>query len=236
MRILVASPAGEAVALALSQLAPDAAVFVATEPKSLHEAIADTVRFDVVVSDLVWNNPGLEFAFDGLDVVNMLIATDRLAPVVVAAQGVSLEEEFLQEAARHPQVVGLYQKSNGVPSLLSAVREAAIGRSMLQERPDADPPPLFELFRGQRGETAGRLAGAIAAGRASDAISLARAAQVGVNTANKVASTYLGPIIRLRGEHDPDLSLTLATVYRWCGLHARYLVSWCRRHGHADVL
>ena len=52
----------------------------------------------------------------------------------------------------------------------------------------------------------------------------------------KVAEKYLGPLIRERGEHAEGLPLTTQTVYRWCGEHARYLISWCRRNGHGDVL
>ncbi|WP_157114955.1 hypothetical protein [Nocardia niwae] len=39
-----------------------------------------------------------------------------------------------------------------------------------------------------------------------------------------------------RGESDSSGEITPAVVYRWRGLHARYLVSWCRRNGHAEVL
>jgi hypothetical protein len=80
------------------------------------------------------------------------------------------------------------------------------------------------------------MAGAIAAGRAANHDTLATAAKCSRNTAVKVAEKYLGPLIRERGEHAGDLPLTTQTVYRWCGEHARYLISWCRRNGHADVL
>ena len=30
--------------------------------------------------------------------------------------------------------------------------------------------------------------------------------------------------------------MTLPAIYRWCGLHAHYLISWCRRNGHDDVV
>jgi hypothetical protein len=80
------------------------------------------------------------------------------------------------------------------------------------------------------------MAGAIAAGRAANHDTLATAAKCSRNTAVKVAEKYLGPLIRERAEHADDLPLTTQTVYRWCGEHSRYLISWCRRNGHADVL
>lgn len=45
-----------------------------------------------------------------------------------------------------------------------------------------------------------------------------------------------GRIIAQRREHESHGELTPAVVYRWCGLHARYLMSWCRRNGHTEVL
>jgi hypothetical protein len=29
--------------------------------------------------------------------------------------------------------------------------------------------------------------------------------------------------------------MTPEVIYRWCGEHARYILSWCRRNGHADI-
>ncbi|WP_043725573.1 response regulator [Nocardia asiatica] len=236
MRILVASPLGKVIAPALTQALQDAVVIVAPDRRSVQEAITATFVFDVVVADLVWNNPALEFSFDGLDVVNMLAKVNRLAPVLMATQGHSMEQDLLDEARLRPEVAGVYAKSSGVEALLSAIQAAAVGAKAGVDAAPASSTPLYSFFSGQRGSTAGRLAGAIAAGRASDAPSLARAARVGVNTANKVTSTYLGPIIVQRGEHETGLPMTLGAVYRWCGLHARYLTSWCRRNGHADVL
>jgi hypothetical protein len=42
-------------------------------------------------------------------------------------------------------------------------------------------------------------------------------------------------LIRERGEHSPALKMTPEAVYRWCGEHAAYILSWCRRHGHEDM-
>lgn len=76
----------------------------------------------------------------------------------------------------------------------------------------------------------------VASGNASDNATIAEVAKVSPNTANKLATTYIGPLMRRRNEHDDHLPLTQVAVYRWCGLHARYIVSWCRRNRHADVL
>jgi hypothetical protein len=78
------------------------------------------------------------------------------------------------------------------------------------------------------------LAGAIASGRAANHETLASAAHVGYDTAAKLVD-YLGPLIKDRGEHNPDLKMTPEVVYRWCGEHARYILSWCRRNGQAEI-
>ncbi|MCW2515943.1 MAG: response regulator [Mycobacterium sp.] len=235
-RILVASPLGRAVVPQLVGVFPDAMVRVAVNRDAVHREVAQRVRFDVVVADLVWNSPDLEFNFDGLDVVDVLGETDRPAPVIIAAQGHSGERDLLEEARLRPEIFSVFQKAGANDELPSLIRDAAIGKRHTRSAAVTRATPLYELFRGRRGETAARMAGAIAAGRASDAASLATAAGIALNTASKVTTHYLGPIIQERGEHDPRLPMTLSAVYRWCGLHSRYIVSWCRRHGHGDVL
>ena len=29
--------------------------------------------------------------------------------------------------------------------------------------------------------------------------------------------------------------MTPEVVYRWCGEHAAYILSWCRRNGYSDI-
>ncbi|MBJ7336683.1 response regulator [Mycolicibacterium sp.] len=235
-RILVASPVGRSVVPTLAAQFPGGTVRLAVDRDAVHREVAQRVRFDVVIADLVWNSPELEFNFDGLDVVDVLVQTGRPAPVIIAAQGHSGELDLLEEARRRHEVFAVFQKSAGHDELTGMIRDAAIGKRRDGSAIVSRTTPLYESFRGRRGETAGRMAGAIAAGRASDGASLATAAGIALNTASKVTTHYLGPIIQERGEHDPRLPMTLSAVYRWCGLHSRYIVSWCRRHGHADVL
>ncbi|MFD6105533.1 response regulator [Nocardia salmonicida] len=232
IRILIASPMGRVIAPTLSARVPDSTVAVATDPQSVVEAIVDTVRFDVVVTDLLWTNA----QFGGLDVIDSLTRLGRMAPVLLAVQGHSGERDHLAEALLRHEVAGVYDKTAGIEPLVTAVHDVARGVRSQSGSPYTAERALYELFQGKRGTTAGRMAGAIAAGRATDAASLAEAVGVQLNTANKVANYYLGPIIRERAEYDPRLPMTLSAVYRWCGLHANYLVSWCRRNGHGDVL
>ncbi len=236
LRILLASPIGRIIAPAIKAELPASTVELAESSDAVRRQIVGRVRFDVVIADLVWNRPELEFTFDGLDVIDVLHEANRLAPVILTRQGHSLEHDLLDEARLRPEVVSAFHTSAGSEELTKLVADAAVGRRHPVISPAPRKPPLYELFRTRKGQTAGRMAGAIAAGRATDGASLAAAAGVGLNTATKVATHYLGPIIRLRGDHDASLPLTLPAVYRWCGLHARYLTSWCRRHGHADVL
>ncbi len=235
-RILVASPLGAVVLPILNEAFPDAMVRVAADQEAVRREVTQRVRFDVVVADLVWNHRELEFNFDGLDVVDVLRAANRRAPVIIATEGHRIDRDLLEEATLRPEVFSVFHKSAAAEDLPTLVRDAAIGERRNGHTMPSRPRPLHEMFDGRRGETAGRMAGAIASGRATDGASLAATAGVAINTAAKVTTHYLGPIIQERGEHDPDLPMTLGAVYRWCGLHAGYIVSWCRRHGHGDVL
>lgn len=235
IRVLVASPLGKIIAPSFGQAFKSSTVAVAVDREAVRQLIATRYRYDVVVTDLTWSRCIPEQHFDGLDVVDLLQEMGRSAPVLLAARGDDLERDHLDEAHRRPEVAGVYDATTDVGQLLAAVREAAVGTPAAKPIP-AGPKALCELFTGQRGVTAARLAGAIAAGRATDNASLSQAAHVGINTANKLARVYLGPIIQERRELEPGLKMTSEAVYRWCGIHAHYLVSWCRRHGHGDVL
>ncbi|MFI8774630.1 response regulator [Gordonia sp. NPDC062954] len=236
MRVLVASPLGRVISTSMERDLDGVVVEVVGDRAGLVRSVTGKVRFDVVIADLIWNNPDAEWSFDGLDVINVLRDADRMAPVLLATQGHSMEQDHLDEARLRDEVSGIVRKSDGLEAIVAAIRAAAVGKRTDDAGPAPRAVPLYKEFVGQRGTTAGRLAGAIASGCTSDNASLAKAASVAPNTANKVTSHYLGPIMTRRGEHDTRLQLTQASVYRWCGLHARYLVSWCRRHGHEDVL
>lgn len=236
IRILLASPLGHVVAGPLrAAFSEDVTVVVTRDRDEFVSSIAGRVRFDVVAADLVWNRPDVEWHFDGLDVIDSLHASNRMAPILLATQGHTLEQDYLEEARLRPEVCGVVAKSDGLPQLTTAIRQVALGQRIKADIPTSRAP-LYEMFAGRRGITAARLAGAIASGNATDNAGLAVAAKVSPNTANKVATHYLGPIMRKRGECDDRMPLTQAAVYRWCGLHARYITSWCRRHGHTDVL
>jgi DNA-binding NarL/FixJ family response regulator len=199
--------------------------------------VTRNLRFDVVLTDLLWNDLDLEYAFDGLDVLDLLERLGRPAPVVLAAQGHGVERDHLDEAAVRPGVAGVVRKATGVEGLVPVLRQVAAGRSLPPIGASPARTSIHAYFgAGRRGETAARLAGAIASGRAVDYDTLAAVAGCSRHTAAKIADKYLGPLIRERAEHPDDLPLTTQVVYRWCGEHSRYLVSWCRRHGHADVL
>ena len=236
MRILIASPLGHVVAEPVRAAIEGATVVVARDQEEFVRSVSGRVRFDGVAADLIWNRPDIEWTFDGLDVLDGLHHANRLAPVLLATQGHSMEIDHLEEARLRPDVWGVVAKADGFGSLIGALRTVAHGAKLDDMVPSPTHPPLYELFSGRRGITAARMAGAIAAGNASDNATLASVAKVSPNTANKVTSHYLGPLMLERGEHDDRLPLTQASVYRWCALHARYIVSWCRRHGHEDVL
>jgi CheY-like chemotaxis protein len=238
-RILVAAALGKIIEPLLRQSMNDAMVRIAEDSGAVEQAVNDRLRFDVVVADLTWNDYSVEFSFDGLDVLNALRAAGRQTPVIFAAQGHGIERDHLDEAIEQPEVVGIYRKATGPQPLMEAIDIAVSGGSLAPSRfpPGASPPgiPRIHSYFGKgRGATAARLAGAIASGRAVNHETLAGTAHVGYDTAAKLVD-YLGPLIRDRREHSPELKMTPEVVYRWCGEHARYILSWCRRNGYRDI-
>ncbi|MBN9100632.1 MULTISPECIES: response regulator [unclassified Pseudonocardia] len=237
LRILIASTLGGIVAPRFRAEFTPGTVTVAVGEQQVREAITESLRFDVVLTDLLWNDTELEYTFDGLDVLDLVATLGRPAPVLLAAQGHGVENDHLDEAVVRDGVAGVVRKADGVEGLVPALRQVAAGRSLAPTPAPSSRVSVHAYFgAGRRGETAGRMAGAIASGRAVNYDTLATAAGCSRNTAIKIADKYLGPLIRERGEHPDDLPLSTQVVYRWCGEHSRYLVSWCRRHGHADVL
>lgn len=193
------------------------------------------MRFDVVVSDLVWNDYTLEFSFDGLDVLDILRRAGKRTRVIFAAQGHSIERDHLDEAVEQREVAGIYRKATGPELLCSAIRIAIRGdRLPVTQFPPGESRPgiprIHSYFRQGRGSTAARMAGAIASGRAVNHETLASVAAVAPGTANRLVE-YLGPLIEGRGEHISTLKMTPEVIYRWCGEHSHYILSWCRRNG-----
>jgi CheY-like chemotaxis protein len=238
-RLLVAAALGKIIEPVLRQSLPRATVRIAEDREAVKRALGDRLRFDVVIADLTWNDYAVEYSFDGLDVLTILRGTRRQTPVIFAAQGHGLERDHLDEAVEQPEVAGIYHKATGPQFLMEAIEIAVRGGRLTAARfPPGDSPPdiprIHVYFGKGRGSTAARLAGAIASGRAVNHETLASAAHVGYDTAAKLVD-YLGPLIRGRGEHGSDLKMTPEVVYRWCGEHARYILSWCRRHGHQDI-
>jgi len=236
IRILVASTLGKIVEPRLGEAFEPRGVTIAVDAAQVRAAVDQNLRFDVVLADLTWNDVGLEYRFDGLDVLDLVHRLQRPAPVIFAVQGHGIERDHLDEAAERAGVAGVIKKSAGIEALVPVLRRVAAGHPA--DQPPASPgPTLYTYFsrNGSKGVTAARMAGAIAARRASDYDSLATAAKISKNTATKIKN-YLGPLIADRKDHPVEIPMTVESIYRWCGEHSRYLVSWCRRHGHEDII
>lgn len=238
-RILVAAALGKIIEPVLRSSVDDATVRIAEDQAAVQQAVNGRLRFDVVVADLTWNDYAVDYSFDGLDVLNFLRRVGRQTPVIFAAQGHGVERDHLDEAVEQPEVVGVYRKATGPGPLVEAIDIAVGGGRLSASRfpPGASPPDIPRIhsyFSKGKGATAARLAGAIASGRAVNHETLAGAAHVGYDTAAKLVD-YLGPLIRSRREHSPELKMTPEVVYRWSGEHARYILSWCRRNGYRDI-
>jgi hypothetical protein len=242
IRILVASALAKVVEQGLQTAFPDSKIVSATTPDLVRRAVRGQVRFDVVSTDLTWSDKRYEWDFDGLDVVQMLRDANRPAPVILAAQGHGIEVDHLTEAldtTEFPEVMGVLQKAAGLSTLVNAVRIAARG-DMLPVRDfptgiNLKEPTIHGYFKRGRGRTAGHLAAAVASGGAQEYRELATTAQVPLDTANKVHQ-YLRKLILDRNEYPSVGELTKPAVYRWCGEHARYLLSWSRRHDPPDKI
>lgn len=238
-RILVAAALGKIIEPLLRQSLSDARIRIAEDRSAVQYALNDRLRFDVAVVDLTWNDFTVEYSFDGLDVLDALRRAGRQTPVIFAAQGHGLERDHLDEAVEQPEVVGVYRKATGPQPLVDAIEIAVSGASLTASRfpPGSSPPDIPRIhsyFKKGKGATAARLAGAIASGRAVNHETLAAAAHVGYDTAAKIVD-YLGPLIKDRHEHSDELKMTPEVIYRWCGEHARYILSWCRRNGYGDI-
>src|ERR1700751_1480401 len=238
-RILIAAALGKIIEPILRQSLTDATIRIAEDKAAVQRAVGDRLRFDVVVTDLTWMDYAVEYSFDGLDVLNALRQAGRQTPVIFAAQGHGRERDHLDEAVEQPEVVGIYRKATGPAPLIESIDIAVSGGSLDVTRfpPDNSPPDIMRIhayFKKGKGATAARLAGAIASGRAVNHDTLASTAHVGYDTAAKIVD-YLGPLIKARREHNQDLKMTPEVVYRWCGEHAAYILSWCRRNGYGDI-
>ena len=175
--------------------------------------------------------------------VGHLRAADRESPVIIATQGHSAEQDHLDEAVERDIVWGVFRKSGGPALLLEAVERVGRGERLpTMTFPTGASrislPRIHTYFATTRGRTAARMAGAIASGRAISHQTLAEVAQVEYDTASKIGRDYLGDLICRRGEHTSNhlpARVPAPVVYRWCGEHARYILSWCRRNGQTDV-
>jgi CheY-like chemotaxis protein len=238
-RLLVAAALAKIIQPLLQQAMGGATVRIAENRAAVEQAVGHGLRFDVAIVDLTWNDYAVEYSFDGLDALDILRRARRQTPVIFAAQGHGIERDHLDEAVEQPEVVGIYHKATGPQPLIEAAGIAARGGRLTGPQFQAgDSPPeiprIHAYFSKGRGVTAARLAGAIASGRAVNHETLAAVAHVGYDTAAKLVE-YLGPLIRDRAEHSAELKMTPEVVYRWCGEHARYILSWCRRNGQGDV-
>ena len=132
--------------------------------------------------------------------------------MIFAAQGHGIERDHLDEAVEQPEVAGIHRKAMSPQILIEAVEIAIRGGHLTGPQfPPGDSPPdiprIHRYFSRGKGVTAARLAGAIASGRAVNHETLASSAHVGYDTAAKLVD-YLGPLIRDRGEHSPELKMT----------------------------
>lgn len=239
-RILLAGPRGSYVEPFLRTQLNGFSVRVADSPDAIRRAISEGPRPDLSVIDLTWDDYRDGFNFDGLDALRMLQKRDHGARVVFAVRGHAGERDHVDEAAAKPHVAGFYLKEYGFDLLVQAIKSAAGGESL--DGPDfpwcGNPrgvTPIYKYFdNGSKGRTAAQMAGAIASGRVMNTETLVTVTGIPKGTASR-PQDYLGPLITERGEYPEQMRVKQGVVYRWCGEHARYILSWCRRNGLAGL-
>ncbi len=230
IRVLVASPLGAIITPVLAQQFETVTLVQSGEDVS--QILPGSLRHDVAIIDLLWNSLDLEWTYDGFDAIEQLIAAKREAPVIIAAQGHGFERDYLQEAVHHRLVAGVLLKAVGFPPLFEAVETVCRGgRYWSEELPKYLITPAISVntFLGSSTLTA-NVAGAIASGQAYDWTDVARLTGYSMHSVHK-ASDLFGEALQCMGEVDDARRVKQATVFRWCGEHARYIVSWCRRNG-----
>jgi DNA-binding NarL/FixJ family response regulator len=238
-RILVAAALAKIIQPVLTREFGDAELEFAESRTEVDRIVAEKLRFDVVVSDLIWTDHTLEFSFDGLDVLDIVRKAGEGAHVIFAAQGYGGDRDYIDEAVQQREVAGIYHKATGPDRLCQAIRIAVRGNRLpVEDFPPGDSPigipRINDYFSTRKGMTAAQLAGAIASRWAVNHATLAAEARVAPGTAKRLIE-YLGPLIEARGEHVSSLKMTPEVVYRWCGEHAHYILSWCRRNGPPEL-
>ena len=214
-------------------------VSVAVTPAEALKAVSSVrPRFDVVVVDLMWNGFDDEWRFDGLDVLAAMEASNNGEWVVFAAQGHGFERDYIDEVHQRlqsertrGQIRGLVLKPN-LAGVLDGILTVAAGGLYVDPSLERHLRPAEQTVH-HWFETSVRLprfAGALAAGHPVEYTRLAELLHTSPGYLQKSPALFTEMMVQ-RGDIAPTDHVNLATTARWCGEHAHYIVSWCRRHG-----
>jgi CheY-like chemotaxis protein len=181
--------------------------------------------------DCFWNDSAAEWNFDGLDVIDRIKNTGCTVPVVMALRGSYAEFDLLDEATERGDFAATVRKSAGPAEALrigAAVMNRTPVRLFAPGTPISPSPSVHKFLSGR--DLVAHVAGSIASGGVHDFGDIAQA--TGFARRSVEATTALfGNALCLRGELSDPQQCKQATVFRWCGEHAHYILSWTRRHG-----
>lgn len=231
-RVLLASPLAEVIA---ADLAADHHVEVVRTPRDLASTVIGRLRHDVVVADLIWQHGDLVRSFDGLDVVAALSEVGREAPVLLGLSGIPAEQDHLAEGLTLPAVRGVIAKRSGLPRLRAAIDVLAQGgRDFDDCQPDRSrllaAPAIHQLF--DASHLCAAVAGAIASRQTTGWADIADLTGYATRTVQSAPQRFADLIVAMDEAPEPE-AVNQAVLFRWCGEHAPYILSWCRRHGRS---
>jgi len=197
-----------------------------------HQAGAEP--FDVAVVDLLWSTFDSQWTFDGLDVLSELERSGLASKVVLALQGHDAERDHLDEAYGHRLVRGAMVKGNGLKVLIESIHGVHDGERVVHPDLPAglDDPTRLTVDRWLREhDLVAEVAGAVASQQANDWQEVAEVTSFAYATVRGCGFVF-GEALAEFGAVAPGEEVNQAVIFRWCGEHARYIVSWCRRNGY----
>jgi DNA-binding NarL/FixJ family response regulator len=185
-------------------------------------------RYDIALVDILFTRSHL----DGLDAIEIIArCTDRRPDIVLFTDGDDPRRHFIQEAARHPRVVGGLLKNATSREVAICLERVTNGQCywdpVLEGRlPKKNQPILAEVL--SENLSVAKMVCKIAEGyldHKSLAAVLGKAPKTIQNQLERVRQE-----LRALGEINQDADFKLLQLAAWASSNREYLISWARRN------